>query len=441
MPELMQLSDTAFETRWRGMTDQERSALPEEERHAAFTRYRKLNNHVEKSIENMRREQAKNKPTDPHPWPSPLEIASLAGAEPAPPQFIVPDWLPSGYATLLAGHGGVGKSAIGLHLAACIAVGKPFAGIEVGMRRVLYLSCEDRAGVLRWRLYRICRHLEIDPEELAGLLDVVELVGHDSILWERDPRTGGTLTPAYRRLTERARSSRADVLIVDGISDTYGGNENARGEVKRYVNALVGLVAADHGAVLLVGHVAKPTAATNTGEGYSGSTSWHNSCRARWYLYPETQPGEDGTRPERSGRLLLELQKSNHGQIDQAIGWRWDPDQHMFTPEPAQTAFDRKHQDREEQAAIRRALKGCMDASIHVPAALQGPRTAYLALSHRAEFPTSLKGGGRAKTARFRRQLEALRHIRHIEESSYRRENRHIVATLVLTTEGRAECV
>jgi RecA-family ATPase len=71
-------------------------------------------------------------------------------------------------------------------------------------------------------------------------------------------------------------------LFVDGISDTYGGNENVKTDVKRYVNALVGLIPPVTGAVVLEGHVAKP-AATNgqTTEGYSGTTGWHNSVRAR----------------------------------------------------------------------------------------------------------------------------------------------------------------
>jgi hypothetical protein len=74
-----------------------------------------------------------------------------------------------------------------------------------------------------------------------------------------------------------------------------------------------------------------------------------------------------------------------------------------------------------------------MDAGLYVPAAKQGRSTAYGTLSLRPEFPESLKGGGRPKTRRFERQVEALRQIRHIEEGSYRRSNRHILATLVLT--------
>jgi RecA-family ATPase len=376
-------------------------------------------------------------------WPQSLDLAALSRTEPTPPQFIMDDWLPCGYATLLAGHGGVGKSAIALHLAVCIAAGVPFFGAPVERRRVMYLSCEDRTGILHWRLRRICDFLELDLASLREWLAVVDLVGHDVVLWERDPRTGNTVTAAYVRLTERMREYQTEVLFVDGISDTYGGSGGSKTEVKRYVNALVGLLPADRGALVLIGHIDKKAARNGAStEGYDGTTGWHNAVRARLYLYPEAQQDENSDRPERTGELILDLQKTNYGRIDQQMKFRWDEQAHLFVGAPVgATAFDRKHRDREEQDGIRRALKGCMEAELYVPAAKQGSHTAYGTLSLRPEFPESLKGGGRPKTRRFNRQIEMLRQLRHIEESNYRRANRHKVATLVLTAEGRAACV
>ena len=232
-------------------------------------------------------------------WPPSLDLEVLAEREPAPPRFVVQDWLPSGYATLFAGHGGVGKSGIALNLAVCIAAGLPFFGLAVERCRVLYASCEDRENVLHWRLARICRHLGIDLAGLRGWLQVLDLVGRDSILWERDPRTGLTLSRAYYELQARSKEYATEVLMLDGISDTFGGGENVKTEVKRYVNACLALVPADTGALLLIGHVAKPAASNpSTNEGYSGSTGWHNAVRARLYLYPEMEESdEDRGRP------------------------------------------------------------------------------------------------------------------------------------------------
>lgn len=376
-------------------------------------------------------------------WPPALDLEVLSEREPERPKFIMADWLPCGYATLLAGHGGVGKSGIALHLAVCIASGTPFFGMDTERRRVLYLSCEDRESVLHWRLARIAAHLGISLGSLRGHLEIIDLVGADTLMWEKNLRDGTTLATAYYELQKRMHAYQSDVLLVDGISDTYGGNENSKTEVKRYVNSLVRLIQADRGAVILVGHIAKPTAtASSTSEGYSGTTGWHNSVRARWYLYPETQQGEDGERPSRTGELILELQKSNLGRMDQSMRFAWDQDKHLFLGQSASLAtFDRKHQDRTEQAAILRAFASCKAESIVIPAAMQGPRTAYLVLSQRPEFPDSLKGQGSAKSRRFRRQIEELRQLQHIEETEYRRSNRHASSQLVITAEGMRQCV
>jgi len=373
-------------------------------------------------------------------WPVALDLEALSAVEPEQPKSIM-EGLPCGYATGIFGHGGVGKSAIALHLGACVALGLDFFGLTTERRRVMYLSCEDRAAVLHWRLKRICTHLGVEMASLRGWLVIVDLVGHDAVLWDRDPRTGNTITPSFGRLAHRVTQYETELLVVDGTSDTFAGNENARTDVKRFVNSLVGLVPPDRGAALLVGHVDKNTArSSDTTEGYSGSTAWNNAVRARWYLRPETTSNEEG-RTERTGGLILELQKANLGRADVEMRFEWDAGAHLFLGQTlGASAFDRKHQDRTEQAGIRLAMKACAAAGVIVPAALQGPRTAYLVLSQQPEFPASLRGKGRPKTARFLRHIENLRQLRHIEECEYRRNDRHHASKLALTTEGLREC-
>lgn len=362
-----------------------------------------------------------------HTWPKPLDLDRLAECEPTPPKFIVPDWLPCGYATLFSGHGGVGKSGIALHLAVCIALGIPFFGIEVERRRVLYLSAEDRENILHWRLSRICAHLGADLASLRGWLDVLDLVGHDSILWERELSNGYTITPAYGALTKRMRDRQ--VLFVDGISDTFGGNENSRVEVKRFVNTLLALVPPDEGALLLVGHVAKPAASgLPTSEGYSGSTGWHNAARARWYLFPEVRPGDEGESASRTGDLILELQKSNLGRSDARMRFGWDDEAHLFFGREVvgATAADRAARETAERKAVLAAFAGCPEP---VPAATTGRRTAYNVLEHRPEFPDSLRDGA-AGRRRFWRHVEALRQRKDLLPEEYRTPARKWVVIL-----------
>ena len=385
-----------------------------------------------------REAEAQEEAQDTGDWPAALDLAELARSEPQPPRFIVADWLPCDYATLLAGHGGIGKSGIALHLAVCMALGRPFFGVPTEQRRVLYLSCEDRTNVLHWRLTRICEREGIPLGMLANKLDLLDLVGEDVILWERDPKSGMTLTPGFLRL--RRRMQDAEVLIVDGVSDTLAGNENVRGDVKRYVNALLALIPSG-GALLLLGHVAKPAASgPMTSEGYSGSTGWHNSVRARWYLAPEIEESDEG-RPKRTGRLTLELQKSNLGPTNATMQFAWDDDAHLFIGKREATGGGMLDSIREktELNGIMRSLIACADAGISVPRAMQGNRTAYLVLSQQPAFPDSLKGRGSAKTRRFARHLEGLRQIRHLDEARIRRGGGHYTEAIVPTTEGRAE--
>ena len=43
-------------------------------------------------------------------WPAPLNLRALAERQPQPPRFVLADWLPIGYATLLAGPTGTPAS-------------------------------------------------------------------------------------------------------------------------------------------------------------------------------------------------------------------------------------------------------------------------------------------------------------------------------------------
>lgn len=361
-------------------------------------------------------------------WPACLDLKAMSQHSPVRPQFIIPNWLPSGYATLLAGHGGVGKSGIALHLAACISLGRHFFGAVTSKRRVLYLSCEDRTNVLHWRLKHVCDFEGISLNDLVGELEIIDLVGHDCILYSRDPRTGETRSPSYARLASRMRELGAEMLIVDGISDAFGGNENSKVEVKQFVNSLLSLIPADVGALLLIGHVAKPTAsAPNTAEGYSGTTGWHNAARARWYLFPETEPGDDwGGRLVRTGRLQLELQKSNYGAADQAMRFRWDEQARLFvgtmmtsSTNPAQ----RKAQETQEKQGILDAGRAAIGKGLSVPAASTGPKTALHVLSAETVFPASLRGPQHRK--RFWRLVREMQSQQLIGVESYVSTSRH----------------
>ena len=381
--------------------------------------------------------QAKAKAAANAGWPGPLDLAALAAQVPPPPQFILPDWLPCGYATMLAGHGGAGKSYIALALAAHIAIGRTWCGLSVQRRKVLYLSCEDRLAVLHWRLRHICDHLEIDMAELVGWLDVRDLVGHDTIVWQPDEPPFTTAT--YDVLAEQFRQSGAAVLVIDGITDAFGGDENSRWQVKSFVNSLLALIDPDDGALLLQAHVNKLTTIghNSTSEGYSGSTAWHNAVRARWYLSPETEKDEDG-RAAKTGALKLELQKSNLGRADQTIMFRWSEAARMFLGEVAESgalnAALAANRDRDERESILAAIGAVTEAGDYVPSSTRGERSAFNVLKASGKLSPSLTPA-KGAVRRFWRHVEHLRSTRQIREGKWRRPCGHYTAILELETQ------
>lgn len=362
-----------------------------------------------------------------HGWPKPIDLGSLARTRPRPPQWIVQSWMPSGYATLLSGHGGTGKSAVALHLAACIALGLPWYGLTTYQRRVLFVSCEDRVDVLHWRLWHICNHLGACIDDLSGRLDVIDLVGHDAVMWSEDALRKGGRPSALDELQETMSATTADVLVIDGISDSFAGSEINRAHVRAYIAGMLSMIDPVRGAVLLIGHVDKATAiGGRTANGYSGSTAWNNSVRARWYLYPE--PASPG------GGLVLEQQKANLGPADQRIRLLWDKEAHLFTGAlvTQEAATDQIAREQRERDSILAAMRAVMASGHYVPTATAGQRTSYHVLSARPEFDKVGMSPDKAGRRRFFDHIEVLRQLGEICEGTTTRADRHKTSVLLL---------
>lgn len=245
-----------------------------------------------------------------------VAIADLAHREIPPHVFWWSGYIPAGEVTLLAAHGGKGKSTIALMLAVCIAAGIPLFGVPVCKGRVLFFSAEDPAPTLARRLKNILRRLGVDPREVDKTLTVLDATDGDPTLYAETRATGGRLTKTFDALRHEVEAGAFDVVLVDNSSDTYGGDEINRAQVREFVRSLARLIRPRNGAVVLLAHVDKGTsrrgAKPDDDEGYSGSTAWNNSVRSRLFLV-ESSPG------------LLELrqQKCNLGPKQPKITLTW----------------------------------------------------------------------------------------------------------------------
>lgn len=349
--------------------------------------------------------------------PIELDLTALGAREPEPPAFIVPDWLPAGEVTLLAAHGGTGKSSIGLHLGACITLARAWHGLPVKRRGVDFVSFEDRADVLHWRLHRVAQALGVTLADLqAAGLRVFDATACAAPWFSRLFGEAGP-TASFHEVADRIGGP-GRVVVVDGSSDVFAGDENNRAEVKAFIRTLRRLIA-DDGALLLLAHVDKQAVQKPADSpGFSGSTGWHNGVRCRWFMYLEDEGGE-------TGDLVLEVRKSNLGPAGGRMVLRFDEGAHVFARVDSGAVAGRPFQRVDEVDAILDAIRKAWASGNPVPAAMSGQRTAYSVAEANGDFPASLKG--RPGRGRFARHLEQLRAAGAVIVESHRRPNRHMM--------------
>lgn len=283
-----------------------------------------------------------------------IDLSTLAAFEP-PPEFWWEGRLPAGEVTLLAGHGGQGKSMVALVLAVCVATGLPCFGVPVKRGRALFYSGEDGARTVRYRLREVCRAMGLEPAALVGWLTVIDATGDDPTLYALadDRRKACAPTAALCELRAILSRQAVDVLVVDNMSDVFGGDEINRSQVRGFVRALAQLVRTRGGAVLLLAHVGKATSRAGSksqdAESYSGSTALHNSVRSRLFLAPTDTPDLRELRQE----------KSNHGKLQPVLRLSW-----ASGLVPSAVAPPVGIPDDEAMAAFLKAVAGAGDARL-----------------------------------------------------------------------------
>ena len=82
----------------------------------------------------------------------PLDLAAMARSPVPERHFRVGRIMPKGAPGLWTGHGGAGKTQAALHLACCLALQRDFFGESVEGDRVAFVSTEDDAAELHYRL-------------------------------------------------------------------------------------------------------------------------------------------------------------------------------------------------------------------------------------------------------------------------------------------------
>ena len=300
---------------------------------------------------------------------------------------IVDMWIPQGEVTLLAGHGGSGKSYIAMLIAVHVALGMSFGKLQTVQAKVLFLSCEDTARVLQLRLTCICHDLQIDQTQLKDKLFIIDASDIDPALYREQQRLAGlknkshknAQTPLLGSLSEFARRKNTGLVVVDNASDTFDGDEIKRSSVRTFIRSLRSCIAHPNRAVLLLAHVNKISAGNQniSTENYSGSTAWHNSVRSRLSLISS----------KKKNRMTMQHDKANLGERAEPMEFEW------YNGVPViicKTTIGRS-EDKEENSANKNAIVELIqdfdERNERVTTSIQGSTTVYKLLSTHPQFP------------------------------------------------------
>jgi RecA-family ATPase len=203
---------------------------------------------------------------------------------------------------LFSGDGAVGKSTVELQLAAAHALGKDWLNAMPEPGGAFYVNAgEDDENELHIRLAQIIAHYGATYADLiAGGFRMIQC-GDDAVLGA--PNRNGIVegTKFYHRLYEQAGDLKPKHIGIDTSADVFAGSEIDRAQVRQFVGLLRKLARVCDGSVVLLSHPS--LTGMSSGSGISGSTAWHNSVRARFYM---TSPKpESGEQPETDLRELI----------------------------------------------------------------------------------------------------------------------------------------
>lgn len=351
--------------------------------------------------------------------PRVVDLFEWAAAKATPPRFIVEGFLLEGEVTIGGGHGGSGKSHAALSQALSISHGLDWFGVPTQRRKVGYVSFEDKREVMHWRVSCAAGAIGLKWPNLVkdGYFNFIDASNVAEPLMVEE-RGVAKPTTVYEWLKACVAELGLQVLVIDGASDAFGGNENSRPQVRAFVRALRRLIP-DDGAVLLLVHVDKNTAKNSeTSQGYSGSTAWNNSVRVRWYIRQE--PGSETS--------TLEVQKSNHAAIGTQIRLRWsDPRQTFVGDALAKNKKERDAQAIEDDCnAVFGLIQRAIKQEVTVPAATTGARTSFSVIAAMARFPAAMT------KKRFWLALERMKQDGRVKVVETKTRDRKYVRTLVV---------
>jgi len=286
--------------------------------------------------------------------------------EPIPEmEYVVEGWVPRYAITQVIGIGGGGKTTLAMQAGAAISLGKPWLGLPTRKMRTLCFLTEDPKAVVHRRADKIARAMGLTLADLPDFLPL-SMVKEDSSLIKFDRYTGeAQLTAVHKELRNLCIEMGVQVLILDALHGLFDGNENDRGQARRFCALLTELAEELKGAVILLAHPSK-SSSENAKMPSSGSTSWHAGVRAMIHVSDPDDMNPDAR--------TVRLAKINYGRPGEKVQVTWRDGVFQTDEEPS-GIFKGIRQDKAERVLME-GLRKAIARGIE-PSPFQSARDKY----------------------------------------------------------------
>ena len=279
------------------------------------------------------RKPIRNTTTTPAPEILPFETFDASQWEGMPIEdrrWTAHNRIPVGEPGIMSGDGGTGKTKLALQLGAAVAAGLPdWVGSVVETHGpVLVFSAEEKLKEMHRRMFNVLERRGLSfGALLRGRLHFI--CDHTDPVLGAVSRSTNVVQPTMSllRLEKTVELIRPALVIVENAADVYGGNENDRPNVTRFVRSLLGrLTVPCESTVMLIQHPS--LSGLNDGTGRSGSTGWNNA--GRW------RNNFTAIKDDDNNLRQLEIIKNNYGPVGEKVRLRWE--RGVFVPEVSASA-------------------------------------------------------------------------------------------------------